>query len=206
MTSSDVIHSFWIPEMGQKQDLVPGDDHRDRRHPDAHGRFTLVCTELCGLGHATMRAPVRVLEAGRVRRRGSTSCGRQPDAGGGGARATARRSSRAPAAAAATRSRRPAPTRRSGPGLDDLAAAAEQAGEPVDEFVRQSIVDPNAVLAEGYQPSVMPRDVRREPVHRGDRRARGVPDRGGVAVTALADHPTGHAPGATGRPARSAAS
>ena len=37
MQSADVIHSFWIPEMGQKQDLVPGIKTLDRRHADAHG-------------------------------------------------------------------------------------------------------------------------------------------------------------------------
>jgi cytochrome c oxidase subunit 2 len=43
-----------------------------------------------------------------------------------------------------------------GPGLDDLAGAAEGAGVSLEEFVRQSIVDPNARVAEGYQPDVMP--------------------------------------------------
>ena len=40
--------------------------------------------------------------------------------------------------------------------LDNLAADAEAAGEPVADYVRQSIVDPNAVIAQGYQPGVMP--------------------------------------------------
>ena len=63
-TSADVIHSFWIPEMGQKQDVVPGISTDIVVTPTRTGRFTLVCTELCGLGHSTMRAPVRVLEQG----------------------------------------------------------------------------------------------------------------------------------------------
>ena len=40
--------------------------------------------------------------------------------------------------------------------LDKLAADAKAAGEPVADYVRQSIVDPNAVIAKGYQPNVMP--------------------------------------------------
>ena len=36
MESADVIHSFWIPEMGQKQDLVPGIDDESRHHTDPH--------------------------------------------------------------------------------------------------------------------------------------------------------------------------
>jgi mono/diheme cytochrome c family protein len=43
-----------------------------------------------------------------------------------------------------------------GPDLDNLAADAQAAGEPVADYVRQSIVDPNAVIAKGYQPGVMP--------------------------------------------------
>ena len=73
-------------------------------------------------------------------------------------RSSARRPSRRPAAAAATRSRRPAPTREIGPALDDLTAAADEAGIPVPEFVRSSIVDPDAVIAPDYQPGVMPKD------------------------------------------------
>ena len=61
MKSADVIHSFWIPAMGQKQDLVPGIDTSIVITPTRTGTFTLVCTELCGLGHATMRVRVRVV-------------------------------------------------------------------------------------------------------------------------------------------------
>ena len=60
--SCDVIHSFWIPQMGQKQDLVPGHQDRASSSPRrARAPSRSICTELCGLGHATMRAPVRVV-------------------------------------------------------------------------------------------------------------------------------------------------
>ncbi|HEY6112849.1 MAG TPA: hypothetical protein VIV37_02005, partial [Gaiellaceae bacterium] len=45
-----------------------------------------------------------------------------------------------------------------GPSLDDLTAAANEAGIPVPEFVRSSIVDPDAVIAPDYQPGVMPKN------------------------------------------------
>ena len=45
-----------------------------------------------------------------------------------------------------------------GPPLDDLAAAAEEAGVALPQFVRQSIVDPDAVITPDYQPGVMPKD------------------------------------------------
>jgi cytochrome c oxidase subunit 2 len=56
----DVIHSFWVPEWRIKKDNVPGITTRAIVTPNEPGQFNVVCTELCGLGHATMRAPVVV--------------------------------------------------------------------------------------------------------------------------------------------------
>jgi cytochrome c oxidase subunit II len=56
----DVIHSFWVPEWRIKKDAVPGITTRAFVTPDQTGNYTLVCTELCGIGHSTMRAPVVV--------------------------------------------------------------------------------------------------------------------------------------------------
>ena len=62
--SKDVIHSFWVPEFRLKSDAVPGLTTRIRLTPSKVGQWQVVCAELCGLGHATMRQQVRVLEAG----------------------------------------------------------------------------------------------------------------------------------------------
>jgi cytochrome c oxidase subunit 2 len=61
MEALDVIHSFWVPEFGQKQDAVPGIDTSILVTPTRTGEFAVICTELCGLGHATMRAKARVV-------------------------------------------------------------------------------------------------------------------------------------------------
>lgn len=61
MTAVDVIHSFWVPNFGQKQDAVPGIETTILVTPTREGEFAVVCTELCGLGHATMRAKARVV-------------------------------------------------------------------------------------------------------------------------------------------------
>jgi cytochrome c oxidase subunit 2 len=61
MTAVDVIHSFWVPNFGQKMDAVPGIETRILVTPNRLGEFAVVCTELCGLGHATMRARARVV-------------------------------------------------------------------------------------------------------------------------------------------------
>jgi cytochrome c oxidase subunit 2 len=58
----DVIHSFWVPEWRIKKDAVPGITTTAFVTPDETGDYTLICTELCGIGHATMRAPVKVEE------------------------------------------------------------------------------------------------------------------------------------------------
>jgi cytochrome c oxidase subunit 2 len=57
----DVIHSFWVPAFRIKQDAVPGIKTETRATPRQTGRFDVVCTELCGAGHATMRQNVRVV-------------------------------------------------------------------------------------------------------------------------------------------------
>jgi cytochrome c oxidase subunit II len=60
MHALDVIHSFWVPEWRIKKDNVPGITTRAYITPDKVGHFSLICTELCGIGHSTMRAPVVV--------------------------------------------------------------------------------------------------------------------------------------------------
>jgi cytochrome c oxidase subunit 2 len=62
MHSRDVIHSFWVPEFRQKQDLVPGIHATLHITPDKIGTYPVICTELCGLGHALMRSRVVVME------------------------------------------------------------------------------------------------------------------------------------------------
>jgi cytochrome c oxidase subunit II len=60
LDAKDVIHSFWVPEFRMKRDAVPGMTTTVRVTPTRKGRYTLACTELCGLGHSTMRATVVV--------------------------------------------------------------------------------------------------------------------------------------------------
>jgi cytochrome c oxidase subunit 2 len=73
-TALDVLHSFWVPEWGIKRDLVPGaslDDEEDDQDidntfvvtPTVPGTYQVICMELCGLGHSTMRATAVVHES-----------------------------------------------------------------------------------------------------------------------------------------------
>jgi cytochrome c oxidase subunit II len=67
LTALDVIHSFWVPEFRQKQDAVPGITTHLPITPTHVGTDTLICTELCGLGHALMRAKVIVMSPAAFR-------------------------------------------------------------------------------------------------------------------------------------------
>ena len=62
--SKDVIHDFWVPEFRQKIDAVPGVTTKYRITPNRLGAYPVVCAELCGLGHSTMRQTVHVLPRG----------------------------------------------------------------------------------------------------------------------------------------------
>ncbi|MBR3370621.1 MAG: cytochrome c oxidase subunit II [Rhodobacteraceae bacterium] len=59
VTSQDVIHSFWVPQLAGKMDAIPGRVNRLRVQADRAGRFDGLCAEFCGLGHAAMRFDVR---------------------------------------------------------------------------------------------------------------------------------------------------
>jgi cytochrome c oxidase subunit 2 len=62
ITTKDVIHSFWVPEFRLKSDAVPGLTTKIRTTPTKVGRWEVVCAELCGLGHSTMRQDVEVMK------------------------------------------------------------------------------------------------------------------------------------------------
>lgn len=61
LNARDVIHSFWVPEFGQKQDAVPGIVTEYVVTPTKIGSYPVMCTELCGLGHSLMRTQVEVM-------------------------------------------------------------------------------------------------------------------------------------------------
>ncbi len=152
LTSLDVIHSFWVPEFGQKQDAVPGQTTKLVITPTKNGTYPVICTELCGLGHAVMRTSAVVSapadfaawvkqakneangppgQAGKTvfANNGCASCHTLQAAGAAG---------------------------KVGPDLDKLPAYATQAGKPLEDFIKQSIVDPNAYVQPGFPKNVMP--------------------------------------------------
>jgi cytochrome c oxidase subunit II len=58
LETADVIHSFWIPELGGKMDMIPGQRTEVILEADEPGRYLGQCAEFCGIQHARMRLVV----------------------------------------------------------------------------------------------------------------------------------------------------
>jgi cytochrome c oxidase subunit II len=155
MTAIDVIHSFWVPEWRVKKDVVPGLTTHVVATPDREGDYSLVCTELCGIGHATMRAPVVVESQESF----DQWVSKQEGAGGGAGGAAEEPAEEAQQGEQIF-------TEQGCSGCHALAAAGSTAdiGPDLDEAlaqrspeeIEQSIVDPDAELSPGFGQGIMP--------------------------------------------------
>ena len=68
LESADVIHSFWIPAIGGKRDVVPAHLNRLWFTPRTRGTFPGQCAEMCGISHANMRMKLVVETAAEFER------------------------------------------------------------------------------------------------------------------------------------------
>jgi cytochrome c oxidase subunit 2 len=149
----DVTHSFWVPEFGQKQDAVPGMETTLVITPDRQGTFPVICTELCGLGHAVMRSTAEVMTPQKFL---SWAKGQQKQLGSSSA-ATSGKAVFANNGCAACHTLAAAGAKGTvGPDLDKLAQEAQRAGQPLQQFIRESIVNPNKYVAPGFPKGIMP--------------------------------------------------
>jgi cytochrome c oxidase subunit II len=55
LNSQDVNHSFWVPKLAGKLDVIPGRNNRFRFNATTPGTYSGQCAEFCGIGHAGMR-------------------------------------------------------------------------------------------------------------------------------------------------------
>ena len=157
--AKDVLHSFWVPAFRMKQDAVPGIETQTRVTPDREGAYPVVCAELCGIGHATMRQQVRVVPESeweawvQDRREG----GEAPEEGESTAAAGREIFTSAGCNACHTLDDANA-TAEVGPDLNQLAAVAKdrEKGKTAEEYVEESIVDPPAFVVKGYSGDTMP--------------------------------------------------
>ena len=67
LASDDVIHSFWVPSIAGKMDMIPGRVTRLALEPTRTGVFRGACAEYCGASHARMAFDVVVMEANAFR-------------------------------------------------------------------------------------------------------------------------------------------
>jgi cytochrome c oxidase subunit II len=166
MRSLDVIHSVFVPQFSQKEDIVPGLVTQLHITPTRLGTFPLECTELCGLGHSLMRSQAIVMKPAAFN-----------------AWLAQQKKSAAPAPPSTTTSTNPASpsaaglsvfnangcsschtltaakaTGTIGPDLDKLVLYAQQAKQPLEAFIHESIVNPNAYIQPGYPKDVMPQN------------------------------------------------
>ena len=155
--SKDVIHDFWVPAFRMKIDAVPGiDTHIRVTTTNRRGEFPVVCAELCGLGHSTMRQSAHVMSREDFDAKlAELAEGPQGGGEGGGgetdgktlftdaARPTACQSCHTLADAGATGT--------TGPNLDEVVPDMSEAE------LREAITDPDAEITEGFAPGLMPR-------------------------------------------------
>jgi cytochrome c oxidase subunit II len=163
ITSRDVLHSFWVPEFGQKQDAVPGRDNPLKITPTRIGTYPVICTELCGLGHALMRRQAIVLSkqdfAAMTWAQGLPGApSANPSGTGGGGAASGKAVFSANGCSSCHTFTPAGASGKVGPDLDNLPAEARRAGQPLASFVRESIVNPNAYVEPGYPKGVMPQN------------------------------------------------
>ena len=62
VTSNDVLHAWWVPDLAVKKDAIPGYINEIWTHIDKPGVYRGQCAELCGRGHAFMPIVVRAVE------------------------------------------------------------------------------------------------------------------------------------------------
>lgn len=61
VTSNDVVHSWWVPELGVKRDAIPGFMHEAWARIEKPGTYRGQCAELCGINHGFMPIVVQAV-------------------------------------------------------------------------------------------------------------------------------------------------
>jgi cytochrome c oxidase subunit 2 len=163
-TSSDVIHDFYVKEWRLKIDAVPGQWSYFYVTATKTGTFLVQCAELCGPGHGGMGLPVD--------QSGSTASQvrvvSKADFDTWIAQQKRKQAATASKPGVATfisncggcHAFKPAGTKGAStfPDLDNLPADAKKAGKPLADYIRESIIAPNAYITPGFPQGIMPQD------------------------------------------------
>lgn len=159
----DVLHDFWVPEFRMKIDAVPGITTSYRVTPDRIGSWSVVCAELCGVGHALMRAKVTVVpedefaawiaerqEAARPAPAESGEGGGENDQAATGKALFIDGNGTAAACGTCHTLADAGTTGAAGPNLDDVMEGW------TPEQISEAITDPGKDIAEGFTDGIMP--------------------------------------------------
>jgi cytochrome c oxidase subunit 2 len=152
LQSKDVLHDFWVPAFRMKKDAVPGLDVTYRVTPNRIGRYPIVCAELCGLGHSTMRATA-VVESQEDFEQFLQTAANPPTptpAAGGGGEIDAKQLFTSNCGSCHTLGDA-GTTGSAGPNLDEALPDVDVAA------IRTAIADPGAEIVDGFS-NIMPGD------------------------------------------------
>ncbi len=176
--SRDVIHAFWVPAFRLQESAVPGVTTHLRATPTRIGSYEIVCTQLCGIGHSTMRSVVHVLSQADYNTwfssaskpaATSTAGGATSTAGGRGAAGAGAGAGSATTPGAAALGKQVFVSASAGCGACHTIAAAGTSGTvgpALDRYlkgksasyIRTQIVKPDTYPVPGFPAGVMPRD------------------------------------------------
>ena len=156
MTSRDVIHGFFIPDYRQKQDVLPGRYTYLWLLPKKTGTFDIFCSQYCGTGHSLMRANLIVMP--QVDYRNWQQGEQQKSQAGTGSLADKGKALMESSGCLGCHSIDG--TTKVGPSLKGLFGNTVELsdGKKIkadEEYIRESIVEPNAKIVKGFQP-IMP--------------------------------------------------
>jgi cytochrome c oxidase subunit 2 len=161
LKSEDVIHSFWVPAFRIKQDAMPLRDTVTFFTANAVGEYPVVCAELCGAGHGAMGLSSHVVVQSPADFEAWMT--EQAGAAPGDPRVALFSVTYGCGACHALSAANAAG--QIGPNLDGIGtrAASRVAGLSAEEYLRQSILEPNAFISPdcpngACQPGIMPQD------------------------------------------------
>ena len=159
LSSTDVIHSFWVPEFRVKQDALPSAAlvKELRVTPTLPGEYKVRCAELCGRQHAYMEAPVVVMGQADfdawIQKESALSAD------------PVERGKKWAAQFACTACHSADGSTIVGPTWQGLYGTTEmlEGGATVivdDAYLHESVVDPNAKLVQGFAANIMPQNFK----------------------------------------------
>jgi len=161
LTSADVNHAFWVPQMRMKKDAVGGKITTVNITGTELGTYPIVCAELCGAGHAVMRSQVVVQSASDFQTWVQAQVGAKSRAAAAPAdpKALGKQLYTQLGCNACHKLADAGSVGLVGPALDGIGSRAANTvpGQSAEEYIRTSIVKPSAFITPNYQP-VMPGD------------------------------------------------